>query len=97
MALTLAKALRLSSFPSIAFVGAGGKTTAMFQLARELPEPVIVTSTTHIGAWQIPLADRHIVATSPNDLENITIKYIDNKKINIHLLRTLSEKETNRR
>lgn len=33
----------------IAFVGAGGKTTALFRLARELrPRPVLVTTTTHL-------------------------------------------------
>jgi len=64
----LAHALRLSpaSFP-LALVGAGGKTTALFQLARRLPPPVIVTSTTHLGAWQIPLADCHFVVASPDD------------------------------
>lgn len=71
MGLTLAKSLRLSSSPCCAFVGAGGKTTALFQLARELPSPVIITSTTHLGAWQISLADHHIIATSPNELSNI--------------------------
>jgi molybdenum cofactor cytidylyltransferase len=71
MGLSLAKALRLSSPPCIAFIGAGGKTTAMFHLARELSPPVIVTSTTHLGTWQIPLADHHFVATSPNELTKI--------------------------
>jgi molybdenum cofactor cytidylyltransferase len=55
----------------VAFVGAGGKTTALFQLARELPPPVIVSATTHLGVWQIPLADRHIIATTPAPLEAI--------------------------
>jgi molybdenum cofactor cytidylyltransferase len=61
----------------IAFVGAGGKTTAMFQLARELlstvhrPPSVIVTATSHLGVWQIPLADRHIVAESPREIGEI--------------------------
>jgi molybdenum cofactor cytidylyltransferase len=71
MGLTLAKALRISKPTSIAFAGAGGKTTAMFKLARELTPPVIVTSTTHLGVWQIPLADKHIVAESPAPLEEI--------------------------
>ncbi len=68
----LAHALRLSppSFP-LALVGAGGKTTALFQLARQLPPPVIVTSTTHLGAWQIPLADRHFVVASPDTLSDL--------------------------
>ena len=78
----LAKALRISStshpflqlgeFESIAFVGAGGKTTAMFQLTRELQPPVIVSATTHLGVWQIPLADEHIIAKTPDDLQNFS-------------------------
>ncbi len=61
----------------ISVVGAGGKTTAIFQLAQQLIESqqkesaVIVTATTHLGQWQIPLADHHIIATDPNDLKNI--------------------------
>ena len=59
------------SSPCIAFIGAGGKTTAMFQLARQLPTPVIVTATSHLGAWQIPFADKHIVTDTPAALEEI--------------------------
>jgi molybdenum cofactor cytidylyltransferase len=71
MGLTLAKGLRLSTSPCVAFIGAGGKTTAMFHLARELSPPVIITATTHLGSWQIPLADHHFVATSSNELSDI--------------------------
>ncbi len=71
MGLTLFKSLRLSSPPCVAFIGAGGKTTAMFHLASEFSPPVLVTSTTHLGTWQIPLADHHFVATSPNELSDI--------------------------
>jgi len=53
---------------AIAFVGAGGKTTALFQLASELPPPVIVTATTHLAIQQTKLADRHISAQTPEDL-----------------------------
>jgi molybdenum cofactor cytidylyltransferase len=53
---------------TVAFVGAGGKTTAIFQLARELIQPVLVTTTTHLGEWQIPLADHHIVAGQISDI-----------------------------
>jgi molybdenum cofactor cytidylyltransferase len=68
MGLTLARALRFQGPRSAAFVGAGGKTTAMFQLARELGGPVAITTTTHLGAWQASLADRHIVASRPADI-----------------------------
>jgi molybdenum cofactor cytidylyltransferase len=73
----LSQALRVTSNSStIAFVGAGGKTTAMFQLARELIQQptsslhpsIIVTATTHLGTWQIPLADHHIIAVSMDDV-----------------------------
>jgi len=56
----LSQAFRLSNSPIVAFVGAGGKTTAMFQLARELA-PALVTTTTHLGDWQVSLADRHFI------------------------------------
>jgi molybdenum cofactor cytidylyltransferase len=65
----LSQALRVTSVsPIIAFAGAGGKTTAIFQLARELKGPVIVTATTHLGGWQISLADHHIIAESMDEV-----------------------------
>ncbi len=70
--MNLAQALRLPSSPTVAFVGAGGKTSALFQLARELKSPVVVTATTHLGVWQIPLADEHIIAKTPDDLQNFS-------------------------
>jgi molybdenum cofactor cytidylyltransferase len=71
MSMTLAKALRAGSSPCVAFIGAGGKTTALFQLARQLPSPVIVTATSHLGIWQIPFADKHIITETPSPLEEI--------------------------
>lgn len=67
----LAQALRISQIPDIAFAGAGGKTTALFHLARELLPPVIITATSHLGVWQIPLADKHIIAKTPAAVEAI--------------------------
>lgn len=55
----LSQALRLENSPCIAAVGAGGKSTALFRLARELPSPVVVTATTHFHRDQISLADSH--------------------------------------
>ena len=71
MNLALAQALRVQSSPSVALIGAGGKTTAMFQLARQLPQPVIITATSHLGAWQLGLADQHIIAESPGPIEEL--------------------------
>jgi molybdenum cofactor cytidylyltransferase len=70
--LTLAKALRLDQIPAprVAFVGAGGKTTALFQAARELA-PCIVTTTTHLGAWQADEADQHIIIEKPEDVNQL--------------------------
>jgi len=69
--LSLAQALRyvgdsavFKQPPCLAFVGAGGKTTAMFKLARALIEggieSVFVTASTHLGVEQAKLADRHL-------------------------------------
>ena len=72
---SLARAVRAHVSSSIALIGAGGKTTAMFQVARELSDqgasPVIVTATTHLGAWQIAEADRHIIAENPAPIEEL--------------------------
>lgn len=71
----LIHALRLDQAvqnPVICFVGAGGKTTALFQLARQLlaqkskaenRKRVIVSATTHLGIWQTSFADHHIIAS----------------------------------
>ncbi|MCC6568184.1 MAG: putative selenium-dependent hydroxylase accessory protein YqeC [Anaerolineales bacterium] len=71
MNLTLARVLRVDESNCIAFVGSGGKTTAMFQLARQLTPPVIVTATSRLGAWQVPLADKHLTVKSQNDLASL--------------------------
>ena len=67
----LIQSLRLSQTSYVAIVGAGGKTTALFQTARQFGGPVIVTATTHLGDWQIPLADQHITASSLDDLAGV--------------------------
>lgn len=43
----------------------------MFQLARQLPPPVIVTATSHLGMWQAGQADWHIVSETPAPLEDL--------------------------
>lgn len=60
MNLSLARALRMAPADCVALIGAGGKTTALFKLARELTPAALVTATTHLGVWQSGLADRHI-------------------------------------
>jgi molybdenum cofactor cytidylyltransferase len=68
----LVEAFRLPISPKnrLAFVGAGGKTTGMFRLAYEL-EPALVTTSTHLGAWQASYADRHIIWKEDDPLPDI--------------------------
>ncbi|MFZ0535108.1 MAG: selenium cofactor biosynthesis protein YqeC [Anaerolineales bacterium] len=72
----LIEALRYSLPSSLAFVGAGGKTTALFRSGRELlteiqddelNKTVLVTTTTHIGAWQLGKADHHFIINSASE------------------------------
>lgn len=63
MAMTLRDGLRADQSPRIAFVGAGGKTTAMFTLARQLPGLVVCLNTAHLAVDQAKLADHHVITT----------------------------------
>lgn len=61
----LTRAFGIRDKEAVAFVGGGGKTTALFQLAAELAaqgKRVVTTTTTRIFAAQIQLAPYHIVA-----------------------------------
>lgn len=71
MSLSIARGLRADLSGCIAFAGSGGKTTALFQLARTLSHLVIVTATSHLGAWQVQLADQHIMTDWPAPLEEL--------------------------
>jgi molybdenum cofactor cytidylyltransferase len=65
-ALSLAGALGLKRDEVVALVGGGGKSAAMFRLAREVGEGggrAITTTTTHIFASQIGLAPAHLLDT----------------------------------
>lgn len=79
--MNLLTALRLDQIkehPVLSFAGSGGKTTALFQLARQFLEQkkcsvVYVTATSHLGVSQIPLADHHIITTdSTTEIELAT-------------------------
>jgi len=76
MTIPIIKALRVSYAPKIAFTGAGGKTTAVFQLAKALSKksPVIVTASSHLGVWQIPLADQHLIVSVAGDIDDLESK-----------------------
>jgi molybdenum cofactor cytidylyltransferase len=83
--LDLARALRLllpGQSPSyhslrLALTGGGGKSTALFQLARQLPPPVIVTASTHLAVLQLSQADHHFTIRSAEDFEVLDSQYLD--------------------
>jgi molybdenum cofactor cytidylyltransferase len=54
----------------VGIVGAGGKTNALFRLGREI-SPAALAATSHLGEWQIPLADHHLIAQTPADLDQL--------------------------
>ncbi|MHC1784776.1 MAG: selenium cofactor biosynthesis protein YqeC [Anaerolineaceae bacterium] len=60
----LFKALRIQADESIAFVGAGGKTSAIFTIARQVGSPVVITTTTHLFEYQSIMGDNR---WSPTD------------------------------
>ena len=71
-------ALRLPHLPRLAAVGAGGKSSLLFQVGRELladkPEPVrcvLLTTSTHLASWQGRLADRQVVVETPEQVESL--------------------------
>ena len=70
--MNLLQALRLGSTSRLALVGSGGKTTALFQLARQLQaagaRTVLLTTTTHLALAQLEFADRSIEISSLEDL-----------------------------
>jgi molybdenum cofactor cytidylyltransferase len=76
----LINALRYSKPSCLAFVGAGGKTTAIFKAARELltatrdeqeTRTVLVSTSTHFGAWQSVYADRFFTINSLSDIAEL--------------------------
>ncbi len=76
----LIEALRYSHPSSLAFVGAGGKTTALFRAARELLtassnegsfKTILVTTTTHLGTWQSANADHFIKVNSLSEIADL--------------------------
>jgi molybdenum cofactor cytidylyltransferase len=72
--ISIAKALRVERGDVVSFVGAGGKTTAMFRLAGELSAAgmrVIATTTTHITKAQAQLAPASV---GINELESLAAK-----------------------
>jgi molybdenum cofactor cytidylyltransferase len=66
----LADALRIPSKRVVAFTGAGGKSTAIGRIARELSKEgrVIITSTTKLHLRQSSLAASHLISRTAHDV-----------------------------
>jgi molybdenum cofactor cytidylyltransferase len=75
-------ALQLSQPARLAIVGSGGKTTALFQIGRQMAAPVVVTTSTHLGIEQAQLADAHFIVSN---LEQIQLLAFENKS-GLHLV-----------
>jgi molybdenum cofactor cytidylyltransferase len=58
-------------------VGAGGKTTAMFQLAHQMETPVLVSASTHLGIEQVSLADGHFVVHPSSSITDLRGRLVD--------------------
>ncbi len=67
----LKRALRLERQSSLALVGAGGKTTAFFRLAREFSAPVLMSASAHLARQQAAWADQHLILHHPDDLAQV--------------------------
>jgi molybdenum cofactor cytidylyltransferase len=66
----LRDALRIEPGQTVAFTGAGGKTTAIRRLARELTQ-ALVTTTTKLGRGQVDLARQHVIDPKSGELARI--------------------------
>ena len=73
----LVQAIRARRSLRLGLVGAGGKTTAMFQLAHQMEPPVLVSATTHLGVEQSSLADAHFILDQPFKIADLKSCLVD--------------------
>ena len=73
--MNLKQSLRVTPGECIAFSGAGGKTTAIFTLAREMNAPVLISTTTHFGLDQLSLADEIMDVDNSTDINDILTSF----------------------
>lgn len=66
--MNLRTALRLGNAPRLALTGAGGKTTALFQLARQFAGPVLLAASTHLSVEQARQASRHWMVADAGEI-----------------------------
>ncbi len=70
--IALRRALRLGNSPQVAVVGAGGKSTALFALARQF-DKAFVTTSTHLSTEQVAAGDLHLALRDKNDVLSLDI------------------------
>ncbi len=70
-------ALRIDAGTRIAFVGGGGKTTAMFRSARQTEGMVLTAVTAHLASDEAGHADRHFIVCSPEDVSRAADQLAD--------------------
>lgn len=54
----------------LAIVGAGGKSSFMFSLAKQVEPPIVVTTTTHLSVRQSWLGDQRICVETVDEMSN---------------------------
>jgi molybdenum cofactor cytidylyltransferase len=64
----LVDTIRPQSYTRLAIVGAGGRTTTLFRLAKQIANPVIITTSDHLEVGQVGQTDHHNAIQVLDDL-----------------------------
>ncbi len=64
----LIRALRIQQNTRMALIGSGGKTSVLRKIAQQAKHPILVTTSTHIGGWQLGFANHHVTVTDRQDI-----------------------------
>ena len=69
----LVRARRLKPGQLVTFTGAGGKTSALQRLLKEIPQdsPLLLTTTTHLGQQQLRQVETHWIDDGQGDLADL--------------------------
>lgn len=70
-------ALRIDANTRIAFVGGGGKTTAMFRCAKQVGGKVLTAVTAHLATDEAGHADRHFIIHDPEEITRAADQLIE--------------------
>lgn len=73
----LIRSLRIEQNTRMALVGSGGKTSILRGISQEAKGPILVTTSTHMGYWQLEFATHHIMVTDHEDIVEDDIANLD--------------------